>query len=92
MNFSKNGDQLISGGNDKQVIIWKTNFEAKKPQRENAASSTQKQRPRKTALEQRIVADIGPPLGEPGFLPFSMFQKSFCILFKLIFLGQLGKN
>ena len=67
MNFSVNGDQIISGGNDKQVIIWKTNFD--KPA-EARPKSPKKAAKKKTALEQRIVADIGPPLGEPGNIVF----------------------
>ena len=116
VNFSVNGDQIISGGNDKQVIIWKTNFD-QQPAEAAKAKSPKKTAKKKSALgtgflflscvlerilvesiydvcselnslqkmcvcsfivrssfnnkkekpekEERIVADIGPPLGEP---------------------------
>merc|ERR1739838_775530 len=64
VNFSVNGDQIISGGNDKQVIIWKTNFD-QQPAEGAKAKSPKKTAKKKSALEERIVADIGPPLGEP---------------------------
>ena len=49
MNFSVNGDQIISGGNDKQVIIWKTNFD-QPPAEAAKAKSPKKTTKKKSAL------------------------------------------
>ena len=70
VNFSNNGDQLISGGNDKQVIIWKTNFDQEETDKtaKQASKSKSPKKKTKSALEERISADIGPVYGEPGNL------------------------
>merc|ERR1711892_487605 len=67
VNFSNNGDQLISGGNDKQVIIWKTNFDEQETDKtaKQASKSKSPKKKTKSALEERISADIGPVYGEP---------------------------
>ena len=53
----------MSGGNDKQVIIWKTNFD--QPEKKKIKKKNQM-----TELEHRIQSDIGCPMGEPGITQY----------------------
>ena len=62
VNFNSQGDQFMSGGNDKQVIIWKTNFD--QPEKKN--KKMKRKMNHMTKLEQRIQTDVGCPMGEPG--------------------------
>ena len=54
----------MSGGNDKQVIIWKSNFDQPAKQKTKA----KKRMNQMTELESRVQKDIGCPMGEPGML------------------------
>ena len=64
----------MSGGTDKQVIIWKTNFARNKGNKENKKVTQTKKREsvQKRDIYDRIqndvATDVGARLGQPGLL------------------------
>ena len=62
----------MSGGTDKQVIIWKTNFAKRKGNKENLKTkgTQKKEQKHKNDIYERIqndvATDVGARLGQPG--------------------------
>ena len=76
VNFNHDGESFMSGGTDKQVIIWKTNFAKRKVSKENQKGTTKgthgqkKEQKHKSDIYERIqndvTTDVGARLGQPG--------------------------
>ena len=87
VNFNHDGESFMSGGTDKQVIIWKTNFARRKGNKENKKATQPKKREsvQKRDIYDRIqndvTTDVGARLGQPGspiICPtFTLFTNDF---------------
>ena len=89
VNFNHDGESFMSGGTDKQVIIWKTNFARKKGNKENKKATQPKKREsvQKRDIYDRIqndvTTDVGARLGQPGLpIIYPTFAQNFTFSYK----------